>query len=77
MASQEVRLQRNATENRLKNKPSKRELALSQERLIRDDARYRLESLEGEIPFANYIKIDNSRLPPDAAARIIRERFSL
>ncbi len=77
VASREVRLQRNATENRLKNKASKRDLDFSNQRLISDDAKYRIESLEGEIPFDNYIKIDNTDLPPDTVARMIKERFCL
>ena len=35
------------------------------------------ESFDGEIPFENYIKIDNSDLPPESAARMIKERFDL
>lgn len=77
VASQEIRLQRNETENRLLHKPSKRDLEASRARVLRDDANYRCESLPGEIPFENYIKIDNSFLEPDAVAAMIRERFSL
>lgn len=77
IASQEVRLQRNATENRLKNKPSKRNIETSNARLIRDDARYRLVSREGEIPFDNYLRIDNTFLAPDAVAEMIKGKFAL
>lgn len=77
VASQKVRLERNGTENRLRNKASKRDLERSKQRLLADDARYRLESLEGEIPFDNYIKIDNSNLSPYDTAMKIKERFSL
>ena len=77
VASQEIRLQRNETENRLLHKPSKRDLEASRVRVLRDDANYRCESLPGEIPFENYIKIDNSFLEPDAVAAMIRERFAL
>lgn len=77
VASQQVRLERNATENRLHNKASKRDVALSNQRLLSDDARYRLESLPGEIPFENYWKIDNSNLDPAAVAKMIQEHFSL
>jgi len=76
-APQELRLQRNATENRLQHKPSKRDLELSNLRLLMDDATCRCVSEEWEIPFPNYIKIDNSDLPPEAAARKIKERFAL
>lgn len=77
IAPQEVRLARNRTENRLKHKPSKRDVALSDRRLLRDDAENRLVSREGEIPFANYLRLENSALPPEEAARIIREYFQL
>lgn len=77
VASQEIRLKRNATENRLRNKASKRNIEVSNQRLIRDDSKYRLESFDGEIPFDNYVKIDNSNLSPDEVARMIKERFNL
>ena len=77
VAPQEIRLQRNGTENRLKHKPSKRAIEASNNRLINDDIRYRCVSLDGEISFKNYIKIDNSNLSPEEAAMMIRERFDL
>ena len=77
VAPQSVRLQRNETANRLLHKASKRDVEASRQRLIRDDERYRLESLPGEIPFANYMKIDNSDLPPDVVAAMIKEKFEL
>lgn len=77
VAPQEIRLARNRTENRLRHKASKRDIELSDARLTRDDGKYRCVSHEGEIPFENYVKIDNSDLPPQEAARIIKARFSL
>lgn len=77
VAPAEIRLQRNATENRLRNKPSKRDIELSRQRLLRDDSRYRLESLEREITWDNYIKIDNSRISAEEAAKQIKEHFNL
>lgn len=77
VAAQEIRLQRNATENRIKNKPSKRDIELSNQRLINDDKNFRCVSYDGEIPFENYIKIDNSDLSPQAAAELIKEHFNL
>ena len=44
-------------------------------RLRADDAAHRFVSLEGEIPFENYIKIDNTNLSPREAAEMIRVRF--
>jgi len=77
VASQEVRLQRNMTENRLANKKSKRDVELSNARLKYEDARFRLASEDGEMPFENYIKIDNSELAPDVVAGMIKNKFSL
>ncbi len=77
VASQQIRLQRNETENRLRHKPSKRDLEASRARVLRDDENYRCESLPGEIPFENYIKIDNSTLAPDVVATMIRQHFDL
>ena len=76
-APQEVRLKRNNTENRLRHKPTKREGELSNLRLIADDQAHRFESYEGELTFDNYIKIDNTELPPETAAAMIKERFDL
>lgn len=77
VAPQEIRLQRNATENRLINKASKRDIDISNERLINYDNRHRCVSNDGEITFNNYIKIDNSKLSPKIVAEMIKESFSL
>lgn len=75
VASQEVRLQRNATENRLKNKSSKRDIEISNQLLIKADQHYRCESLPGEISFPNYLRLVNENLSPAEAALLIKERF--
>lgn len=75
VAPQEIRLQRNETPNRLLHKASKRDVAQSRERVLRDDTQHRCVSLPGELPFENYIKIDNSNLAPDVVATMIREQF--
>ena len=77
VAPQEIRLQRNETANRLAHKPSKRDLAASRERVIAMDKNHRFESISGEIPFENYLRIENSNLEPAAVATMIREHFSL
>lgn len=77
VASREIRLERNATENRLRNKASKRDIEVSNQRLIQDDENYRLESRDGEIPYRNYIKIDNTYLSPDIVAQKIKAQFNL
>ena len=77
VADQAVRLERNKTENRLKNKASKRNVAWSDQNILSEDAKYRLVSLPGEITFENYLRIDNTHLLPEEAARQIREHFNL
>ena len=77
IAPQEVRLKRNVSENRLKNKTSKRDIEMSNQRLINDDRNHRCVSYEGEITFDNYLRIENSDKEPDEVARIIKETFKL
>lgn len=77
VCSQEERLNRNTTENRLHNKPSKRDIEQSRARLLNDDLNYRCESYEGEITFDNYLKINNTDLSPVECARVIKEHFNL
>ena len=77
VASQEIRLRRNKTENRLLNKATKRDIEKSDRHLIDIDKKVRLVSKDGEVPFENYIKIDNSNLSPDNVAKMIKEEFSL
>jgi len=77
IAPQEIRLQRNMTENRLRHKASKRDIETSNQRLIQDDSNHRCVSREGEITFDNYLRIDNSDKAADEVARMIKERFDL
>ena len=77
VAPQEVRLARNKTENRLKNKVSKRDTVFSEMRLKMEDEACRLVSNEGEVPFENYLRIDNSSLSAEDAARLIKDTFQL
>jgi hypothetical protein len=77
IAPQAIRLQRNATENRLKHKTSKRDIERSNQRLINDSSNYRCVSNEGEITFDNYMRIDNSNLSVETVAKMIKDRFDL
>ena len=77
IAPQEVRLERNVTENRLKHKASKRSIDESNARLLRDDRNWRCESLPGEITHPNYLRIENAQIPAAEAARIIKNHFNL
>ena len=76
IAPQDVRLARNSTENRLQNKSSKRDIEASNQRLINDDLRYRCESLPGEIPFPNYLRLENADISATEAAQRIKDHFS-
>ncbi len=77
VADQAVRMERNRTENRTRNKPSKRNLERSDQLNRRMDEQYRLVSHEGEVPFENYLRIDNTHLSAAEAAELIRARFDL
>ena len=77
VASKEVRLARNASENRLKHKVSKRNVEWSNQRLIADDQKYRCQSLPGEIPWDNYLRIENEHISAAEAAQMIKEYFDL
>ena len=74
----DVRLVRNKSENRLLNKESKRDLEHSEAEMRKTSEKYRLNSYEGEkLPFANYIKIDNTNLPPEEVKKQIKTYFSI
>ena len=76
IAPRDIRLARNATENRIKNKPSKADIGFSS-KLLMDEEKYRLVSNEGEIPFDNYLRIDNSDLSAKDTALLIKQTFGL
>ena len=74
----DVRIERNKTENRLLNKPSKRDLERSEELFRWLESTNRLNSFDGEeLPFKNYFKIDNTNLSPEEVAKIIKDKFML
>ena len=77
IADQSVRLMRNKTENRLQNKASKRDVSASDKRILNEDANHRLVSEPGEIPFENYLRIDNTSLSAEEVAKMIKEKFAL
>ena len=76
-ATQEERLRRNETEFRLAQKPSKRDVAVSRQRLLEHDSVYRLNSA-GEFDHrADWLRIDNTHLPPETVAERIIAHFHL
>ena len=76
-ADYDLRIERNKTENRLLNKPTKRDVVRSEALFRRLESKYRLNSLPGEVNKEHYLRIDNSALPPEEAAARIQEAFGL
>ena len=76
-ASREVRLERNKTENRLKHKPSKRDVEQSEYLLLRDDVFSRFESYDDEFLGENHLKINNEHLSAEEVATMICKEFKL
>ncbi len=70
-ASLEERLERNRSENRLRHKPSKRDTAFSEQNLLEGHETHRLNSNPGELPYENYLRVDNSKIPPGTLAQQI------
>ena len=74
----DVRLIRNKSENRLLHKESKRNLDWSESEMRATSEKYRLNSYEGEkLPFENYMKLDNTNIAPDEAAKMIKTYFAI
>ena len=69
------RLKRNESEFRLSQKPSKRDIEKSEKRLLDNAEKYKLNSNGGFFYEENYLKINNTDLPADEAARMIVDRF--
>ena len=76
-AELEERLERNKSSNRLEHKPSKRNIEWSEDDLKKSMKKYRLNSLEGEINYSNYIKINNTNLSAEEVAKSIKDKFQL
>jgi hypothetical protein len=71
------RLRRNETEFRLAEKPSKRDLAASRQRLLQADARHRLNSRGACDGRDDWFRLDTTDLAAAEAAERIRVRFGL
>ncbi len=72
------RLRRNKTENRLKHKPGKRDLVFSENNLLGDVEKHKLNTDDDEVlNFENYIKINNTDISAKETARMIKEKFEL
>ena len=72
----EERLRRNRTDNRLEHKASKRDVEASEERILRDNIEDRFQSIpEDNIPWENFIAIENTFVSAERAAHIIKDTF--
>jgi hypothetical protein len=76
-ANLEERMERNKTPHRLEHKPTKRDIARSEQDLKRTMEQHRLNSLDGEVNKENYIRINNTKATAREVAEIIKNRFSL
>ena len=73
-ASLETRLVRNKHELRLAEKPSKRNLEVSESVLYHEE-KYQLNTKDGEFDRPNHLKINNENLTPDQVAELIINHF--
>ena len=76
-ADLETRLARNETPYRMERKASKKDLEWSRANLLHDTENHRLNSDDGEVWFANHLKIDNTNLLPDEVADRIIQTYGL
>ncbi len=76
-ADVEERLKRNRTEHRLEEKPTKRNIEWSEKELLRSMQKYRLNSMENEVPYKNFLKIDNTHLSAEETAERIVRHFGI
>ena len=75
----EERLRRNKTANRLEHKASKRDLEWSEKDLLKSVTKHKLNSEPGvgEKLFKNYLRINNTNISAEEAAKMIKEKFDL
>jgi len=76
-AELEERVARNKTEHRLQHKPTKRDVKKSETELRNSIEHRRLNSRAGEISLPNYIRIDNTNMPPIEVVGLIKKEFGL
>jgi hypothetical protein len=76
-ADLEERLRRNKTELRLKEKPSKRDTAFTEQMLLTNNSKYKLNTTDGDLPNKDILKIDNTHLTPQQVAQQIKEHYQL
>ena len=73
--SLEERLHRNRTENRLKHKPLKRHIEVSEREILETDKTDQLNSQKRPSGLHHYLKIDNTNLSAEEVAKQIQEKM--
>jgi adenylate kinase family enzyme len=76
-ADLDTRLQRNTTENRLQNKPTKRDLEWSESNVKQMEADYVLNSDGNILHGEKYLQVDNTDLDADAVADLFVKKLGL
>jgi len=71
------RLERNKHPHRLSKKPSKRDLALSEQNVLYFEKHYRMLSTPDDFPDKDILRIDNSAMTPEEVVDVIIEYFKL
>ncbi len=71
----EERLKRNNTPNRLKHKPSKRDLKSSKSKIIEFDKTCQFNTNENEFHRKNHLKINNTAVSAKKVAMMIKDTF--
>jgi hypothetical protein len=75
-AGLQVRLERNRSENRLKHK-KKSDIAATEGQLHDAERRFRMNTLGNFVYPDRFLRLDNTGLPPEAAATAILRKFEL
>lgn len=73
----DTRLKRNVSENRLEKKWTKRNTEWSNNELQNSMQKHRMISLENEVPYDNYLRIDNTNLSAQETTDLIIKTFDI
>lgn len=76
-ASNDTRIERNTTPNRLHYKHSKNNFEASEKELLLTDKNHVLNTVADEMKTRDHIKINNTNLSPAVVAQMIKDRFNL
>lgn len=71
------RLKRNKHEDRLKEKPSKRDTTFTENMILNHESKFQLNTQEGDLPNKEILKIDNTHLKASEVALMIKLHYKL